>query len=114
MHPMNITEVNVTVIMSDLSLDYTRNNVSFLLHETSESQLPLNKTVHTMNITEVNVTVIILNQPDLFSVPSQRRMLAPSRCFLPTCALGNLASSLQHGNDKAGELTRDPFGIGKK
>ncbi|XP_033181744.1 uncharacterized protein zgc:193726 [Anabas testudineus] len=36
------------------------------------------------------------------------------RCFLPTCGIVNLGSSLQRGDEKAGGATTDPFGNGKK
>ncbi|XP_042259550.1 uncharacterized protein zgc:193726 isoform X1 [Thunnus maccoyii] len=35
-------------------------------------------------------------------------------CVLPTCLTANLGSSLQTGDKKAGSLTSDPFGNGKK
>lgn len=35
-------------------------------------------------------------------------------CPLPTCSLSNLESALQIGDEIAGDLVRDPMGIGKK
>ncbi|XP_008292405.1 uncharacterized protein LOC103366447 isoform X5 [Stegastes partitus] len=35
-------------------------------------------------------------------------------CPLPTCLTVNLGSTLQRGDEKAGDSTRDPFGVGKK
>lgn len=35
-------------------------------------------------------------------------------CLLPTCAVDNMGSDLQHGDEKAGDSTKDPWGPGKK
>nr|XP_054594328.1 uncharacterized protein zgc:193726 [Nothobranchius furzeri] len=50
------------------------------------------------------------NQTDIGFV----RLLTPQRCFLSTCLTANLGSDLQRGDEKAGSLTTDPFGNGRK
>uniref|UniRef100_A0A667ZYP1 Uncharacterized protein n=1 Tax=Myripristis murdjan TaxID=586833 RepID=A0A667ZYP1_9TELE len=37
-----------------------------------------------------------------------------SACRLPTCATVNLGSSMQYGDQTAGDATKDPYGNGKK
>ncbi|XP_035280277.1 uncharacterized protein zgc:193726 isoform X11 [Anguilla anguilla] len=86
---------------SDQFLNYTRNNDSFHLNQPTPSHLH-------QNGIKSNDTARGVNLNDI-------RMLAPPRsCILPTCALTNLESSLQYGDEKAGGLTRNPYGIGKK
>ncbi|XP_035280267.1 uncharacterized protein zgc:193726 isoform X3 [Anguilla anguilla] len=104
--PENDTEpprslISRTVLLSDQFLNYTRNNDSFHLNQPTPSHLH-------QNGIKSNDTARGVNLNDI-------RMLAPPRsCILPTCALTNLESSLQYGDEKAGGLTRNPYGIGKK
>ncbi|KAG5845805.1 hypothetical protein ANANG_G00143090 [Anguilla anguilla] len=93
--------ISRTVLLSDQFLNYTRNNDSFHLNQPTPSHLH-------QNGIKSNDTARGVNLNDI-------RMLAPPRsCILPTCALTNLESSLQYGDEKAGGLTRNPYGIGKK
>ncbi|KAI1888180.1 hypothetical protein AGOR_G00182370 [Albula goreensis] len=48
------------------------------------------------------------------ALPVIRLLAPPGPCPLPTCVLTQLGSTLQYGDEKAGVLTRDPFGIGKR
>ncbi|XP_039524237.1 uncharacterized protein zgc:193726 isoform X6 [Pimephales promelas] len=45
-------------------------------------------------------------------IPKRKKFLR--MCFLSTCAMWNLGSMLQHGNEIAGDMATDPMGIGKK
>ncbi|XP_067284526.1 uncharacterized protein zgc:193726 [Pseudorasbora parva] len=63
-------------------------------------------------ITEGNTTKYIKANPT-----NRSETRSPTRlrriCFLSTCSLWNLGSSLQTGNEIAGDM-HDPMGIGKK
>ncbi|XP_059367905.1 uncharacterized protein zgc:193726 [Carassius carassius] len=62
------------------------------------------------NVTESNSTEYIKTN---LTNRMQKRPVT-RRCFLSTCSLLNLGSRLQAGDEIAGDLTRDPMGIGKK
>ncbi|XP_073802378.1 uncharacterized protein isoform X1 [Danio rerio] len=49
-----------------------------------------------------------------FTEYNKTNQIRSSSCLLPTCSLSNLGSSLQIGDEIAGDLVRDPMGIGKK
>ncbi|KAJ8395681.1 hypothetical protein AAFF_G00029180 [Aldrovandia affinis] len=85
-----------TPLESDQSLNYTGKNVSFPLHTQYEPSFPQNGTK---------------NMP----IPISTRLLfPPAPCPLATCVLTHLGSTLQYGDEKAGVLTKDPFGIGRR
>ncbi|NP_001129445.1 uncharacterized protein LOC561161 precursor [Danio rerio] len=96
-------------ILSSLILSYTFgrpifNNTSSGIHMEGFFN------VTERNFTEYNKTNQIRH--DLGHDP--RIKLMSSSCLLPTCSLSNLGSSLQIGDEIAGDLVRDPMGIGKK
>ncbi|XP_077090350.1 uncharacterized protein LOC143741782 [Siphateles boraxobius] len=66
-------------------------------------------------ITEGNLTEYIKTNPTNRSETGiPKRATFRRMCFLPTCAMWNLGSKLQTGNEIAGDMTSDPMGIGKK
>ncbi|KAK7149561.1 hypothetical protein R3I94_009019 [Phoxinus phoxinus] len=94
--------------LSSLILSYT---LAFpIFNNTSVSHKEISP-----NITERNSTEYIKTNPTNGSETGIRKR--PSiflrRCFLSTCAMGNLGSMLQTGDEIAGDMT-DPMGIGKK
>ncbi|ROI15507.1 hypothetical protein DPX16_13059 [Anabarilius grahami] len=110
--------------LSSLILSYTLAFPIFNNQSGSHTEIP--------NITELNSTEYVKTNPTNRPEPvvPKRRFLSlilsytlafpifnnPSRldCPLATCSLSNLGSFLQIGDEIAGNLTRNPFGIGKK
>ncbi|CAM4565937.1 unnamed protein product [Leuciscus chuanchicus] len=82
-----------------------------ILNDTSVSHMEISP-----NMTERNSTEYIKTNPTNRSetgIPKRPPKFL-RMCFLPTCAMWNLGSMLQTGNEIAGDMTRDPMGIGKK
>uniref|UniRef100_A0A3P8Y5E4 Uncharacterized protein n=1 Tax=Esox lucius TaxID=8010 RepID=A0A3P8Y5E4_ESOLU len=50
----------------------------------------------------------------LHIAPLRTKMMSLSRCMISLCTLNNLGHSMQFGDEKAGEATKDPHGIGKR
>ncbi|XP_034145871.1 uncharacterized protein zgc:193726 [Esox lucius] len=60
------------------------------------------KPIHSWNETDSNTTNTLT------------KMMSLSRCMISLCTLNNLGHSMQFGDEKAGEATKDPHGIGKR
>ncbi|KAJ8381872.1 hypothetical protein SKAU_G00026500 [Synaphobranchus kaupii] len=111
--PMILDTKESTTRLNKLhDLTETENNVTV---RTLQSHLPLNSTVHPLNITENNDTIPMVNvvMTSITGMTGFRFLNAPP-CRLSVCAVNNLVSSLQYGDERAGGLTNDPHGIGKK
>ncbi|XP_057179442.1 uncharacterized protein zgc:193726 [Triplophysa rosa] len=60
------------------------------------------------------LSFVLLNYTLGFPIFNTTRIQSSPFCLLATCSLSNLGSSLQMGDERAGDLTNDPMGIGKK
>ncbi|KAI7791803.1 hypothetical protein IRJ41_009099 [Triplophysa rosa] len=91
-----------------LLLSYT---LGFPLHNTTWG-LDVEPFSNDTNITLEYMLKTDLSHSDLRC--SVNRIQSSPFCLLATCSLSNLGSSLQMGDERAGDLTNDPMGIGKK
>ncbi|XP_056311017.1 uncharacterized protein zgc:193726 isoform X2 [Danio aesculapii] len=66
------------------------------------------------NVTERNLTEYKKTNQIRHDLGQEHPIQLILGCPLPTCSLSNLESSLQIGDEIAGDLVRDPMGIGKK
>lgn len=81
------------------------------LHLLSDQEETSSRNV-TSNMTMIET--LLLSRPVMMNLFPDELNTYHRNCVLSTCLTANLGSALQGGDETAGRITTDPFGIGKK